>query len=135
MTEAQAVEAILEAWDAGWTAAHPDVPSFYDNESGAAGTSFVRVTVIHTTSQQITMGAIGARRFQRNAQIFVQLFTPIDQGRATISGLADAARSVLEGQTLAGELVIDAGATRENQPDGTWMQMSVVLPCRYFETR
>jgi hypothetical protein len=152
VTESQAVEAILEQWDAGWEAKHPGsrlpfnlsqplcVPWTTRNEAAASDQlgplgAWARIAVRHAVSQQITMGPIGSRRFQRSGNVFVQLFGPVNTGQALLASLADDVRSVMEGPQLGGDLVIDAGSTREGDEDGQWCMSVVVLPFRYVETR
>lgn len=139
MTEAQAVEAVLEAWKAGWAALHPaDVPYTEDNEAFTAPTTWARITIVHSFRQQITLGPIGSRRYEHRGQIAVQLFGDIDRGRLQLSTLADDVRKVLEGVAiLVGSEALDTygGTTREQPTDGRWNQSTVVIPFKYYEVR
>lgn len=145
MTEAQAVEAIAEAWQDGWELLHPDdpadpdyVPYVYDNEELTAPALWARVTIAHSVAVVGTMGPAGARRFDRRGNIAVQLFGDVNVGRLQLSCLADDVRSVLEAKPiLSGSdvLVTFAGTTREGKTDGRWNQSMIVIPFRYYEQR
>ncbi len=139
MTEAQAIEAIYQQWATGWNASHPAIPYTFENEVGDSTTSWVRVSVQHTTRQQRTQGRPPYRKYDCRGNVMVQLFSPINAGRATLSGLLDDARTVLEGISLAvggGDCVyLYAGRTQEVPTDGAWFMAVLVVPFRYVETR
>lgn len=146
MTEAEATQAILEAWEDGWDPLHPEdpddpehVPYTYDNEvfdTGSLGDlgAWARVSIRHSTGRQATMGSAPSRKFERRGFIMVQLFAPIDQGRTLLSELADDVRTALEG-VRSSELLIHEGVTEESPSDGRWAMSVVTLPFRYTQTR
>lgn len=108
MTEAQAVEAMLEHWENGWEGLHPEDPDdpdhvkvVYDNEAAVGVPLWARVTIIETLRQQTTSGPKGTRRFEVRGRIAVQLFAEVDQGSGPITALSDDVRTVLQGQTIA----------------------------------
>lgn len=135
MTEAQAIEAIYQRWRTIWLAAHPLVPFHFENEGAESAGSWARVSVRHTTSRQMTQGQAPYRKFERRGVIMVQLWSPIDAGRAAMSALCDSARTVFEGKTIDEGLNCYGGATQESQTDGAWFMASVVTQFRYVETR
>jgi hypothetical protein len=140
VTEAQAIEAILQAWRTGWEAAQPGVFWTTTNETGASEATWARVTVRPTSSVQASMGAPGSRRFHRRGVIAVQLFAPIDAGDATIAGMVDDVRSILEGASFTVSGVAEpvktfAAESGERQTDGAWTMTSVVASYRYQQTR
>lgn len=135
MTEAQAIEAIYQRFADAWT---NGIPYHFENEGAESAGSWARVSIRHTTSQQLTMGSAPSRKFERRGVIMVQLWSPIDQGRAAMSALVADARTVFEGRTItAGGSAINcyAAATQESPTDGAWFMCSVVIPIRYIETR
>lgn len=134
MTEQQAVEAIKEAFATGWAAAYPAVPYFFDNEAGAAGGSFVRVTFLPTTSALATMGPPGQRRWLRRGYIVVQLFAPVDQGSATLDGYVETVRGLLEGASIAAGVATDDAGAERKPDDGTWAQMNVRIAYRVYDS-
>jgi hypothetical protein len=142
VTEREFIEALLQHWEDGWDDLHPQdpedpdhVPYVYENEIGSSTTSWVRLSVQHTTSEQVTMGSAPSRKFHRQGNVFVQVFCPIDQGREPLSGLLDDARTVLEGQNVGEGANLHAGQTRESATDGAWNMATLVVPFRYVEMR
>lgn len=138
MTEDQAVEAVCEQWIAVWpTTPSGSVPYAFEGEVTPSSDTFAVVVVRHTTSAQVTSGGAGVRRFQRAGNIMVQLFSPTGAGRRPISLLVASVRTVLEGVNIGpGEpLNTGAAATREVPTDGRWLQQTVVVPFKYYETR
>lgn len=143
MTEAQAVEAILQQWNTGWTALHGAgaelVPFAYENETydksdlGTLG-SWCRIVVRHTVRRQTTMGSAPSRKFEARGYVFVQIFTPPNQGTALRSRLGDDVRKVLEGQRL-GELLLHDGVTRDERETPQWCMATVAVEFRYTDTR
>ncbi len=154
MNESQAHQAILDLWEDGWDELHPQdvddpdyVPYTYDNESfttdalGELG-AWVRVTIQHSTRRQTTMGSAPYRKWENNGRVFVQIFTPVDQGRALKSSLADDVRTVLEGKRMEDMRTHEAVtrgeawfATGPSSEDGVWAQSTVVVSFVYTETR
>lgn len=138
MTEAQAVEAIYEAWATGWAALHSAIPYVFGNEAASSADTWARVTVTPTTRAQGSMGPPGSRRFENRGYIAAQLFVPVDGGDAPLRGLADDARSVLECASLAGsgDAVVTFGAVTANiGTDGRWYYATVTVPMLFFSQR
>lgn len=140
MTEAQAVEAILQAWKAGWEARRPGEYWTSENEVGASEATWARVTVAPSTSTQASMGPPGSRRFHRFGRISVQLFAPVGLGDAAIADMVDDARAVLEGASFATAGVVEpvktfAAESASRQTDGAWHMTVVNVPYRYQQTR
>ncbi len=140
MTEALAIEAILQHWKTGWEALHPTIPWTTTNETFEAAASWVRIAVVPTVSVQASMGGAGYRRWARHGQIAVQIFTPVNAGDAARAALADGVRTVLEGARITTVGVTepvhtDAGSTTDPSTDGAWNQAVVVVPYRYDQHR
>jgi hypothetical protein len=112
-----------------------------DNERAVAGNAFASLSIRFTTGAgQLTTGPAGTRLWERRGVIYVRIWTPGDEGAAGGSALCDAARRVLEGESLylptGGEPVtIEAGDTQPGMTDGRWWMSTVVLRFRYYETR
>lgn len=155
MTEREAIEAIYQRWAEGWAARHPSdpndpnyVPYTFDNEEFSKDTlgqlgSWARVTVQMSTREQATMGSAPNRKFENNGRVFVQLFTPVNQGRALRATLADDVREALEGRSID-ELQLHEATTRgENwfstgpasEGSSGWSMSTIVVEFRYTETR
>lgn len=145
MTEEQAVEAITQRWITGWDALNPIaeigvVPYTFEGETATAEAYWARVTIIHTSARQITVGGTGTRRIERMGRVWVQLFADLDRGRQLVSRMADAARSVIELQRLvvAGDdepVVIYSATTNEVDTEGRWVRSTINAPFVYYQTR
>lgn len=134
MTEREAIEAVLQRWNDGWTTLHPEIPWTTRGEVFSSEASWARISVQHSTAEQTTMGSAPSRKFERRGNIFVQLFVQENQGAGALADLAEDVRDVLEGQRLDG-LTIYAGRTEEAPSDGVWAMAAVVLPFRYTHER
>ena len=151
MTEREAIEAILLRWQDEWEALHPSpvmptdpldldhVPWTTGNEAFASDAlgvlgAWARIHVIHTSADQTTQGSAPSRKFERRGQIYVQLFAPIDAGRALLAELADDVRTAIEG-VRAGDLRTYAGRTEELPDDGAWAMTVIAIPFAYTDTR
>jgi hypothetical protein len=85
MTSEEAVDAILDIFKAVW-----DLTGFsavYSDKPGTAPVSetiWARATVQHATGGQSSLGnEAGARRFTAEGTVFVQVFSPIGDGRTS----------------------------------------------------
>lgn len=134
MTERQAIEAIYQLWLDSWPTLRPTVPYTFANEIFESAASWARLSLIHTTSRQMTMGAAPSRRWERNGYVFVQLFAPPDAGRGALADLAEDVRVALEGKRAL-EINLYAAATNETPTDGAWAMTAVSVPFRYVQTR
>ena len=140
MTEADAVEAIFERWATSWGALQPSIPFALDNEAFVGVDKFARVTIVHSTAQQLSLGPPGSRRFERRGNITVQLFAPIDQGRKTLSLLVADVRTTFESQAIASPsggdpLITFAASTHELAQDDRWYGLAVAIAFVYYERR
>jgi hypothetical protein len=145
MTEREAIEAMLAQWETGWDEFHPQdpgdpdyVPYTYKNEDYQADQlgdlgAWARVTILHTSSKQITMGS--TRKFERRGTVTVQLFGPIGSGgEGPMAQLCDNARTALEGKRL-GVVNLYAASPVPQVEQPPWARATLVIPFRYTETR
>lgn len=136
MLEADANEAISQAWRTGWDALHGTssgdaVTDVLEGDIGAAGSEWVRMTIVSSLSQLQTLDA---QQRERTAIVSVQIFTaPTNTRRA--SELVDDVRDVLEAKVFASgsERIWTAAATSSPaQPDGAWIMRLVTVPVRWY---
>jgi hypothetical protein len=142
VTEAEAIEAILEQWETGWELLHPEDPSdpdhvafTFDNEAALSFDTWVRFSIVHTVRHQATMAPKGSRKFMSQGYIAVQIFVTSNTGTQLAAELADDVRTVLESTEtiVAGQpLSIYAGSTTGNTTDGRWLMRVVTLPFTYW---
>lgn len=133
------IEVTQQRWATDWEALYPTIPYTFENEIASSSSTWARVSIQHTTSVQRTQGQPPYRKFERRGNVFVQLFAPVNTGRAALSGLLDDARTVLEGVSIdagSGDCVyLYAGRTQEVPTDGNWFMATLVIPFRYVDTR
>lgn len=125
-------EAVYDRWNTQWGAT---TPFTFDNEKfSTPDVPWARLTVRNTQSAQHTLGAVGNRRFRRLASVFVQLYDIVDNGLATLDGLAQTARGIFEGVSFSG-LAFNNVVVRESGADGKWFQVVVEAFFDYEETK
>jgi hypothetical protein len=138
VTITEARELIYEEF-LGSYAAIPSARITADNEQfdPPAGLSWGRFSVRHTGRSQESLGGVGRRKFTSRGSAFFQIFSPQDQGLATVDGLAQAAREVLEGISLSGnDIRFTDCDVRELGPDQDgWFGMTVEASFEYTETK
>ena len=138
MTEAQARELVEARFAASWPTASGSVPFNLDNEGGASGDRFADCSIRFTTGDgQLTAGPDAGRLWGRRGVIYVRIWTPANEGAAAGSALCDAARAVLEGESLfvTGEgnpLTIEAGETQSPIQDGRWWMNTVLFRFGFY---
>ncbi|MEO7095152.1 MAG: hypothetical protein ABI175_17965, partial [Polyangiales bacterium] len=137
MLDADANEAISQAWAIGWDAIHGDssgdaVADVLEGEIGDAGSEWVRMAIVPSVSQLQTLDA---QQRERTAIISVQIFTlPVSNTRR-VSELVDDVRSVLEAKVFASssERIWTMAATATpGVNDGAWVMRLVTVPCRWY---
>lgn len=135
MTSTQtARETIYQAFVDGWGAT-PAYTFANEHFEPPADASWVRLTVLHQTASQETLGEVGFRRFRRQGIISLQIFVPINDGLRDIDALMQTARAIFEGRTLTGPIwCTDANAFEAGPSDG-WYQFNIDIDFAYEETR
>ena len=138
MTEADANEAIVQAWRTGWDALHGSltadpVTDVLEGEIGESGTEWVRLAVVPMPSALQTLDA--AQR-ERNAIVSVQIFTLPTAGTRRASELVDDVRSVLEAKVIASgseRLWTLEASSAPGQSDGAWLMRLVTIRARWYD--
>jgi len=101
---------------------------------------WARVTILHATSGQDTLGPAGAgRSFERTGTVIINVFAPLSrgQGLTQAEALAIIAQNAFEGQTAgAGDCIWFRNVTiNEIGPDGAWFQINVTADFLYPENK
>jgi hypothetical protein len=83
------------------------------------------------------MGSGGLNRYSRSGVCFIQVFTPLNQGTREADTLAQSARDIFEGTTLASNAIrFNDVIIREIGPDdGGWYQVLVECEFEYDERK
>lgn len=64
---------------------------------------WARLVVRHSTRGQISLGGVGARKFESVGSVIIQCFGPLESGTLEADTLAEVAMGILEGKTLSPE--------------------------------
>jgi len=95
-------------------------PYVFENEDYAEpSVSWVRVTVRSLGGGQETLGPVLGRKYRRSARVVVQIFTPVNQGKAESDGHVAAVVAIFEGKSFSG-LDFNNSTWRESVSDGKW---------------
>lgn len=139
VTLVDARETIYQHFITGWGATSPIT---LDNEAydPPAGSEWVRVSVRHQGSSLEAKGGMGSgglNRYSRSGVCFIQVFTPLNQGTREADTLAQSARDIFEGTTLASNAIrFNDVIIREIGPDdGGWYQVLVECEFEYDERK
>lgn len=123
-------DTFINGW-AGATAIDAENEEFIEPESDP----WVRLTVRHVPGEPETMGKKGNRKFRRKGILFIQVFTPINTGTFTSDQLAEAARTLLEGERLSKQCWTGVSAIREVGAKGKWYAANVETEFTYEEIK
>ena len=139
MTEAQAIEVIMEQAASLWATdtGFASTKLVLENEAYPEVAPFAQLTIGPIQSVPYTAGAAGSRRVEYRGLIFVKIWTPVNEGRAQLSTIADAVRAIFQGKVLTtgGEdLIILTGDMRSTAIDNGYYMGLVSLPCRFYGT-
>lgn len=136
----EAKQILLSTFTTDFAALQPTVPIFITGEKQKAPPKapFVRITVVHATRSQTSLGGVGRRKFRSGGFVGVQVFAPLDAGSSLADNLAIDAQSVLEGKTLtSGGATVHTNSAPINEigetPDG--YQSNVSAAFYYHETK
>lgn len=130
-------------WDAetpalnGGSPVHVEWPGVDSGSPPPPDKPYARVRVRHTSSQQLTFGPVGSRRFNRPGFVTVQVFAPLTRGFGLTfaENLAIIARDAYEGRGTASGIWFRRSTVQDIGEDGTWHQMNVVVEFEYDEMK
>lgn len=134
-TLVDAREAIYQAFATAWGST---TPLAFDNEKFVPpdAAPWVRLAVRHQVSNQETLGGTGNRVFLREGLVFVQVFTPEDDGQRASDVLVQQARAVFEGVNLVANGVwFNDVVVREIGPTEGWNQVNAEAAFFYQEIK
>lgn len=98
-------------------------PYTFDNEAyNAPASKWVRLSVRQIDAEQHTLGAIGNRKFLRQAAVWLQIFVPLNSGLKDADTLAQAFRTIFEGARFS-DLSFREVVTNEATPDNQWYRV------------
>jgi len=133
-TRLEAVEALVQHFVGVWGAEYPYTLEGEDYTPPDG--PWARFSVRHSIDHQHTIGPVGARKFERRAICYAQIYTPTNRGTRAARTLAQRVADGFEAISITGSTIYTTAATvRESEIDGRWLQMIVSIPLTYHETR
>ncbi len=96
--------------------------------------SWCRLAVRLFGGGQESLGDVGARKFNREGLVFVQVFLPQDNGVAEADTIAQEVRDIFEGTTISGVRLFDTEIREVGLTDGYHMTIAETA-FEYTETR
>ena len=102
-----------------------------------AGTPWARMVVRHQDGMIDSLGRVGNRRFDRLGALFVQVFTPLQEGTRRTKQLAQLVSDGFEGSSIPGTTICfnDTIAREGGVSDDVWYMTTVEINFRYTEIR
>ena len=100
---------------------------------------WMRLILLHTGREQVSLGALGKRRYRNQATIFASVFVPLQLPGGpvpTADEAMDALKAIFSGRRIYGTgvvLLTRTATPRENVPDGPWFPVTVETPATYDE--
>ena len=145
LTQNQAREAVYLQWKTEWEILHSQtvgqptyLPYQFENlrfVEPASPQRWVRVSVRHLSSDQETIASSGNRRYQRNAQVWVQAFGAIGSGLGDLDDLIQESKDILEGKNYGGIHASGSADPQEVGEDGRWYEVVLIVPITYYEKK
>lgn len=133
----QARDEILATFQEAW--ASTGVPVLYADRAQDVPDdgAWARISVQHQDGNQATLsGAVGQRRFRHTGTVFVQVFTPFDDGMVQNDELVMIAKDAFEGTvTSPGGVIFRRVRINEVGQDGQWFQTNVLASFEYDQIR
>jgi hypothetical protein len=133
---ADAEAAIKSRMDTEWTALHPTIPVYFENEGvnadrldSSTTTSWLDVYIRpgRETHSEFGGGA-GANRWRKSGEVLIRVFTKVNTDKAVINGLIDDAAGIFRGW-LSGDLkffAVGDAAGGQTQEHGSWFERAVI---------
>lgn len=108
----------------------------FENEkfTQPTGVPWVRFAIRTQNRAQETMGGTGKRRFQSDAQLMAQIFTPIDEGRQAGDTIGHSIIGIFEAVSFS-DLDFKNGIVRESGVDRGWNMHIATVNFSYYETK
>ena len=123
----EAREAVYQKVVDNWTSTSFVFQNEDDSVLYAGSSSWVRVSVVETGSEQETLGQKTDRRYRRENLLTMQIMTPANAGMNEAGTLSEEARDLFEGEAFSdldfidGIDIIDLGVDKEKK----WQQTNV----------
>jgi hypothetical protein len=108
----------------------------FDNEQfdEPESSPWIRLTIRNSVGSQETLGVIGNRKYNRQAEIKVQVFTLANTGTQKSDEITTAVQNIFEGNTFD-RVYIDNSSINEIGVDGKWFMALVDISFFYDETK
>lgn len=132
----EASEAVLARFVSQWGST---TPYAFTNEEArdldGGESAWAWVNVAEVGGGQETLGKKGDRKYERVAEVRIQVFTPIGEGTQEGEQLASQARGIYEGERFSGLYFNDGRVTYVGPSEEKWDQNNAVIEFRFYETK
>lgn len=148
MTPNEFRDIVYKAFLAHWEFLPGEFRSIYtfDNEkfeppsttsvlNGFAGTPWVRLSVRHGDSRQKTLGPVGARKFEHQARVILQIFTVPSTGIKKADELNQAFQECFDTDLARGDVFGGESSYRERGTADGWYMAESSVTYTYDEIR
>lgn len=137
-TQNEAREAIYGRFISAWGT---ETPYVFGNEqytppapAGGAASSWVRLLVRETKSEQYTLGAVGQRKFRRQGQIILMIYALANAGEKRSDVLAQKFRDIFEGADIDDVRCFDAHVIEQGN-EGAWYRVNAFCRFDFYEIK
>lgn len=131
----EAREAIYDLFVAAWGVTTPIQRDGEYFDEPTDNTAWVRISLRSTFREQTSIGEVGNRRHESDANFFVQIFTPKDKGMSEADTLFRLAQTTLEGVTLSGPVHLLATEPQEGGAEDKWNVMVAQTGVQFDEVK
>lgn len=134
----QAADDVVDYFKANFTGIPADKILIQNQDNSTVDNQkdpWCRITVAEIGGGQNTVSAVGSRRFRRNAQATIQIYTPKNEGTTRARQLAAEARTILEGVSLGGGLDFNNARILPTLAEEKWQQTSVEADFEFEEIK
>ena len=134
----KAADDVVDLFKASWTGTPIPLVLIQNQDSSTVDNQkdpWVRITVAEVGGGQETLGPVGERRYRRDAQVTVQIFTPKSKGTTLARQLAAEARAIFEGVSLGGGLDFNNARILPTLAEEKWQQTSVEADFQFEEIK
>lgn len=126
---------VRDAWIA---AGRTDANIRYDDSTAsnpANDQTWIRITVRHNNGRQANLAGEGKRRWARTGTLFVQLFTPINDGLKDADVATKVLQDAIEGKTTSGGVWFRNVRVNENGKREKQYNVTVLADFTYEEMK
>lgn len=132
----EAEEALAQRFVDTWTPTGHEFTLENEKFSRPESEPWARFSVRINAATQDTLGGVGNRKFERSGSVFVQVFTPLDEGTNRSSQLVQTVVNGFEGTRIVGTTIrFNDVIPRKTGIDDKWFGQIVEATFDFDETK